>query len=79
MTKINDEIRNGQFNLAVFFKHNLLILIGFLALAIPSVFSLSQGLWQSDDQAHGPIILACHLVILADKRQVSRNDSKSTA
>nr|WP_314900888.1 exosortase B [uncultured Deefgea sp.] len=50
--------KNGQFDLAVFFKQNILILIGFLALAIPTIISLAKGIWQSDDQAHGPIILA---------------------
>jgi exosortase B len=56
----NDQLalKNGQFNLAVFFKQNILILFGFLALAIPTVISLATGIWQSDDQAHGPIILA---------------------
>ncbi len=51
-------IKNGQFDLAVFLKQNILILIGVLALAIPSIITLSQGIWQSDEQGHGPIILA---------------------
>ncbi|QLI83300.1 exosortase B [Chitinibacter fontanus] len=48
--------QNGQFNLAVFFQQNLLILFGVLALAIPTIMTLASGIWQSDDQAHGPII-----------------------
>ncbi|WP_047393352.1 exosortase B [Chitinibacter sp. ZOR0017] len=58
MQTAQQQAQNGQFNLAVFFKKNLLIVLGLLALAVPTCLSLAQGIWQSDDQAHGPIILA---------------------
>lgn len=32
--------------------------LGLLALAVPSVWELWSTLWQSDDQAHGPFVLA---------------------
>ena len=36
----------------------LLALGGFAAMYVPLYWSASQGLWQSEDQGHGPIILA---------------------
>ncbi|QLG88221.1 exosortase B [Chitinibacter bivalviorum] len=58
MQNLQAATENGQFDLAVFLKQNILILFGLLALVIPTIYSLSIGLWQTDDQAHGPIILA---------------------
>ena len=39
-------------------KNYWIVLFGFLALALPSVWSLSQTLWKGEDQEHGPILLA---------------------
>ena len=36
----------------------LALAIGLAALYVPTYLSLAQGLWQDDDYAHGPIILA---------------------
>jgi exosortase B len=58
MTTLHPAIENGQFSLAVFLKQNSLIVFSFLILAIPTIITLANGIWQSDDQAHGPIILA---------------------
>ena len=78
MENSNAVIENGQFNLAVFFKQNILILIGFLALAIPTIITLSKGIWQNDDQAHGPIILAIVIWLFWQvKGQIAAIDAKS--
>ena len=58
MENSNTVIENGQFNLAIFLKQNFLILLGFLVLLIPTIINLVNSIWKSDDQAHGPIILA---------------------
>ncbi|WP_297572285.1 exosortase B [uncultured Deefgea sp.] len=78
MKQTNIAIKNGQFNLAVFLKQNILILIGFLALAVPTIIGLAKSLWQSDDQAHGPIILAIVVWLFWQvKDQIAAIDAKS--
>lgn len=39
-------------------QQHWIVALGILALAIPSVLSLSQTLWQGEEQGHGPILLA---------------------
>jgi len=46
------------------------IAAGLLALYIPTFYSLANGLWQDDEYAHGPIILAVILWLIWDKREV---------
>jgi len=45
-----------------------LVLAGFLALYVPSYLTLSERIWPSDEQGHGPIILAVSLWLLFAKR-----------
>ncbi len=45
-----------------------LLLIGFAALYIPSYLMLAQRIWPTDEQGHGPIILAVSLWLLYGKR-----------
>ena len=45
-----------------------LVLIGFAALYVPSYFDLAQRIWPSDEQGHGPIILAVSVWLLFGKR-----------
>jgi exosortase B len=45
-----------------------LLLAGFALLYGPSYFSLSQTIWASDEQGHGPIILAVSMWLLYSQR-----------
>jgi exosortase B len=44
------------------------ILLGLLALYIPTYYSLSIGLWNSSDQGHGPIVLMVTLFLIWQNR-----------
>jgi exosortase B len=43
---------------------------GLLILYVPTFYNLANGIWQEDEYAHGPIILAVILWLIWDKRQV---------
>ncbi len=45
------------------------VLIGLLAMYVPMYYALSQGLWQADDQMHGPIILMVVIFLIWQKRE----------
>ncbi len=45
-----------------------LLLLGFLAMYVPTYAWLAQNVWASDEQGHGPIILALSLYLLYAKR-----------
>lgn len=45
-----------------------LILFGLIALYFPTYYTLATGLWRSDDQAHGPIVLMVVLFLIWQKR-----------
>lgn len=44
------------------------ILLGLAALYLPTYYNLATTIWQGEDQAHGPIILAAVLYIVWQKR-----------
>lgn len=44
------------------------VVIGLLVLYVPTYWMLAHGLWNSDDHAHGPIVLAVALFLLWQKR-----------
>jgi exosortase B len=44
------------------------VLLGFAALYLPSYWMLAERIWPSDEQGHGPIILAVSLWLLYAKR-----------
>jgi exosortase B len=46
------------------------LLIGLLALYGPTFHGLATGIWSTDEQAHGPIILAIAAYLFAQKRDV---------
>ena len=56
-TAINSAIDFVQHKLPQPLIKWLPILVGLLALYIPTYYGLSQSLWQQTDQAHGPIVL----------------------
>ncbi|OAM51206.1 exosortase B [Methylovorus sp. MM2] len=45
-----------------------MVLLGLFALYVPSFIHLSNTLWQSENQAHGPIILMVVLYLIWEKR-----------
>ncbi len=45
-----------------------LLLVGFLALYVPSYLLLAERVWPTDEQGHGPIILAVSMYLLFAKR-----------
>lgn len=46
-----------------------LIILGVLALYVPTYHGLATSLWGSDDQAHGPIVLTVVLYLIWQQRQ----------
>jgi hypothetical protein len=52
---------------------------GLLALYTPTFYHLANGLWQDDEYAHGPIILAVILWLIWDKRQILLESPASTS
>lgn len=45
------------------------VLLGLIALYIPTYYALSTSLWGSDDQAHGPIVLMVVLFLIWQSRE----------
>jgi exosortase len=45
------------------------IIVGLLALYIPTYYGLSTGLWGFEDQAHGPIVFMVVLYLVWQKRE----------
>jgi hypothetical protein len=43
------------------------VALGFAAMYVPTFIDLFNGLWSTDENAHGPIILAVSLWLLWDK------------
>ena len=46
------------------------IILGLLVLYVPTYWMLAHGLWNSDDHAHGPIVLAVALFLIWQNRAV---------
>jgi len=46
------------------------ILLGLLVLYVPTYWMLAHGLWNSDDHAHGPIVLVVTLFLIWQQRAV---------
>ena len=51
------------------------IVLGLLVLYVPSYWTLAHGLWNTDDYAHGPIVLVVSLFLIWQKRAVFMVDS----
>jgi exosortase B len=55
------------------------IVLGLLVLYVPTYWTLAHGMWNSDDHAHGPIVLAVTLFLIWQQRALFIADSsKST-
>lgn len=48
------------------------VLLGLAALYVPTYYALATGLWRSDDQAHGPIVLMVVLFLFWQNREQLR-------
>lgn len=46
------------------------IIVGLVALYLPTYYALSTGIWGNQDQAHGPIVLAVVLYLFWQKREL---------
>ena len=44
------------------------VVLGLLALYLPSYWMLAHGLWNEDDYAHGPIVLVVALFLIWQQR-----------
>jgi len=55
------------------------VLLGVLALLIPTIVTLASGIWQSEEQAHGPLILLVVLYLIWEKRSVILDSQSKTA
>lgn len=65
----------SQRNLINQFMPWLPVITGLLVLYVPTYYGLSNGLWQSEDQMHGPIILMVVLFLIWQKREFLINYS----
>lgn len=52
------------------------ILVGFLALVIPTYLNLTNTIWNESDQAHGPLVLMVVLYLFYEKRAAFELPSK---
>lgn len=55
------------------------VLIGLLALYAPSFYGLATTIWQEDDYAHGPIILAVVVWLIWEKRGLLSNPATNAS
>ncbi|MDA8254207.1 MAG: exosortase B [Betaproteobacteria bacterium] len=51
------------------------VVLGLAALYVPTYWMLAHGLWNSDDYAHGPIVLVVTLYLIWQQRAVFTNDA----
>ena len=51
------------------------VVLGLLALYIPTYWMLAHGLWNSDDYAHGPIVLVVTLFLIWQRRAIFLRDT----
>lgn len=55
------------------------VLLGLLVLYGPTYWMLAHGLWNSDDYAHGPIVLVVTLFLIWQQRAVFMGDAGATS
>jgi len=55
------------------------VVAGLLALYLPSIYGLANGLWQQDEYAHGPIILLVIVWLIWDRREALLTPPAQTA
>jgi len=62
-------IRRGP-NFPVWLPEWWPVILGLLALYIPTYYGLATGLWGAEDQAHGPIVLGVVLYLIWQQRHI---------
>ncbi len=55
------------------------VILGLLVLYVPTYWDLSNGIWNSEEQAHGPIVLIVALYLLWTQRGVLAPDVASSS
>jgi exosortase B len=55
------------------------VIIGLAALLLPTFYGLANGLWTTEEQGHGPLILAVSLYFFWQRREVFIQPAKSTS
>lgn len=55
------------------------VILGLLALYVPTYWTLAHGLWNEDDHAHGPIVLIVSLFLIWQKREALIGVAQHTA
>lgn len=55
------------------------IWIGALALYLPTYYDLAHGIWDTEEYAHGPIVLAVTLYLIWSKRKELADQSQNTS
>lgn len=53
-------------------------MLGLIVLYVPTYKMLADGLWNTDEQAHGPIVLIVSLFLIWQKRDVFMTDASAT-
>ncbi|MBW8370380.1 MAG: exosortase B [Thiobacillus sp.] len=53
------------------------IVLGLLVLYVPTYWTLAHGLWNSDDHAHGPIVLVVTLFLIWQQRAVFMDEASA--
>jgi exosortase B len=51
------------------------VVLGLMVLYVPTYWTLAHGIWNSDEQAHGPIVLVVALYLIWQHRSVFTQDS----
>lgn len=55
------------------------VLLGLIVLYVPTYWMLAHGLWNSEEQAHGPIVLVVALFLIWQKRDIFLRDTPGRA
>src|SRR3569832_2864313 len=53
------------------------IVLGLLVLYVPTYWILAHGIWNSEEQAHGPIVLVVALFLIWQQRAIFLADTSS--
>ena len=54
------------------------VMLGLLALYLPTYWSLAHGIWNTEEQAHGPIVLVVSLFLIWQRRAVFLADAATS-
>ena len=69
--------RTSAFDTLVHFKNWWPILLGLLVLYVPTYWMLAHDLWNTEDYAHGPIVLVVTLYLIWQQRTIFLRDASN--